>query len=75
MPTIKNKVVDVLVIGDGIAGCLAALAARKRRAHVMIVEKSQANVPHGNTAFCGGALRRVSTKYPEEKYFADIMKV
>ena len=75
MSTIKNIVVDVLIIGDGIAGCIAALAARKRRADVMIVEKSQPNVPHGNTAFCGGALRRVSKEYPEKKYFADIMKV
>jgi tricarballylate dehydrogenase len=70
-----KKPVDVLVIGDGIAGCLAALAARKRRADVIIVEKSQPNLPHGNTAFCGGALRRVSREYPAEKYFADIMKV
>jgi tricarballylate dehydrogenase len=71
----RKKIVDVLVIGDGIAGCLAALAARKRRADVIIVEKSQPNIPHGNTAFCGGALRRVSREYPEERYFADIMKV
>ena len=70
-----KKRVDVLVIGDGIAGCLAALAAHKRRADVIIVEKSQASLPHGNTAFCGGALRRVCREYPEEKYFADIMKV
>jgi tricarballylate dehydrogenase len=70
-----KKLVDVLVIGDGIAGCLAAIAARKRRADVIIVEKSQPNLPHGNTAFCGGALRRVSREYPAEKYFADIMKV
>ena len=41
----------------------------------MIVEKSEPDVPHGNTAFCGGALRRVSRDYPETKYFADIMKV
>jgi tricarballylate dehydrogenase len=75
MPVKKNRAVDVLVIGDGIAGCLAALAARKRKANVMIVEKSQADAPHGNTAFCGGALRRVSREYPEEKYFGDIMKV
>ncbi len=60
MTTNKNRVVDVLIIGDGIAGCTAALAARKQRADVMIIEKSQPNVPHGNTAFCGGALRRVS---------------
>jgi tricarballylate dehydrogenase len=71
----KTKVVDVLVIGDGIAGCTAALAAREQQANVLIVEKSQPNVPHGNTAFCGGALRRVSREYPEGRYFADIMKV
>jgi tricarballylate dehydrogenase len=75
MSTTKTKAVDVLVIGDGIAGCMAALVARKRRAEVMIVEKSHPDVPHGNTAFCGGALRRVSREYPEERYFADIMKV
>jgi tricarballylate dehydrogenase len=75
MTTNKNKVVDVLIIGDGIAGCTAALAARKQRADVMIIEKSLPNVPHGNTAFCGGALRRVSRDYPETRYFADIMKV
>jgi len=71
----QSKIIDVVVIGDGIAGCLAALAARKRGANVVIIEKSQANVPHGNTAFCGGALRRVSTEYSAERYFADIMKV
>jgi tricarballylate dehydrogenase len=71
----RKKIVDVLVIGDGIAGCLAALAAHKQRADVIIVEKSRSNLPHGNTAFCGGALRRVSREYPAEKYFADIMKV
>lgn len=75
MTTTQNKVVDVLVIGDGIAGCTAALAAHTQRANVVIVEKSQPDVPHGNTAFCGGALRRVSRDYPETRYFADIMKV
>ena len=72
---VKNKIVDVLIAGDGIAGCIAALAARKRGADVMIIEKSQPDLPHGNTAFCGGALRRVSREYPATKYFADIMKV
>ncbi len=75
MPTIKDTVLDVLVIGDGIAGCLAALAARKRGADVMIVEKSRPDVPHGNTAFCGGAFRRFAKEYPQARYFADIMKV
>src|SRR5262245_32650934 len=71
----KNKALDVLIIGDGITGCTAALAARKQRANVVIVEKSQPDIPHGNTAFCGGALRRVSKDYSETRYFADIMKV
>src|SRR5262245_31519964 len=71
----KNKAFDVLIIGDGITGCTAALAAHKQRANVVIVEKSQPDIPHGNTAFCGGALRRVSKDYPETRYFADIMKV
>jgi tricarballylate dehydrogenase len=75
MSTRRNKVLDVLVIGDGIAGCVAALAALQRGVDVMIIEKSQSNVPHGNTAFCGGAFRRVSRNYPQTKYFADIMKV
>jgi tricarballylate dehydrogenase len=75
MSTTKNRVLDVLVIGDGIAGCMAALAARKRGADVTMIEKSHSEVPHGNTAFCGGAFRRVSTEYPGKRYFADIMKV
>jgi len=71
----RKEVIDVLVIGDGIAGCTAALAAHKQRAKVVIVEKSAAHLPHGNTAFSGGALRRVSTEYPPARYFADIMTV
>jgi class 3 adenylate cyclase len=62
MRTNKNKVVDVLIIGDGIAGCIAALAAYKQRADVMIIEKSQPSVPHGNTGFCGGDGHRIAAK-------------
>ena len=62
MTTNKNKVVDVLIIGDGIAGCIAALAAHKQRADVMIIEKSQPSVRHGNTAFCGGDGHRIAAK-------------
>jgi tricarballylate dehydrogenase len=51
------------------------LAARRRGAAVVIIEKARPGVPHGNTAFCGGAFRRVSAKYPAEKYFGDIMQV
>jgi tricarballylate dehydrogenase len=65
----------VLIVGDGLAGCTAALRARKEHARVMIIEKSRPTVPHGNTAFCGGSLRRVTPTYPPERYFDDIMKV
>ncbi len=39
MSIVKKRVVDVLIVGDGIAGCMAALAARKRGADVVIIEK------------------------------------
>jgi tricarballylate dehydrogenase len=70
-----TKLVDVLIIGDGLAGRLAALAAQREGASVLIIEKCSAREPHGNTAFSGGAFRRVSRQYPEKKYFSDIMKV
>ena len=75
MPTRNIRAVDVLVIGDGIAGRMAALAAQREGASVLIIEKCSPHAPHGNTAFSGGAFRRVSRQYPEKKYFTDIMKV
>jgi tricarballylate dehydrogenase len=75
MRTKKQDIMDVLVIGDGIAGCMAALAAHREGANVLVLDKARSDVPHGNTAFCGGALRRVSREYPAKKYFSDIMKV
>jgi len=53
----------VFVIGDGIAGCLAALAARKRRADVIIVEKSQPTFPMA-TGCSAEALRG---EWPERR--------
>jgi aspartate oxidase len=40
MAEAKNRVVDVLVIGDGLAGCTAALAAQKARARAKIAGKN-----------------------------------
>lgn len=73
--TETTKPVDVLIIGDGLAGRLAALAAQREGGSVLIIEKCSAHAPHGNTAFSGGAFRRVARQYPERKYFSDIMKV
>ncbi|HEY7164811.1 MAG TPA: FAD-dependent tricarballylate dehydrogenase TcuA [Candidatus Binatia bacterium] len=66
---------DVLVIGEGIAGCCAAITANERGAKVLILEKAPATVPHGNTAFSGGSFRRTSEAYPAEKYYADMLRL
>lgn len=68
-----RQVVDVLVIGEGIAGCSAAIAAYELGARVMVLEKAPRDVPHGNTAFSGGAFRRVSDIYTRGDYFRDLM--
>ena len=64
---------DVLVLGEGIAGCSAALFAAECGAQVTILEKAPKDVPHGNTAFSGGSFRRASESYSADKFFADIM--
>ena len=66
---------DVLVVGEGIAGCTAALAATERGADVLVIEKAPKNVPHGNTAFSGGSFRRISQPYPAEKFYHDMVSL
>ena len=66
---------DVLVVGDGIAGCTAAITAHEAGAKVLIVDKAPADVPHGNTAFSGGNLRRISEQYPAERFYDDMLRV
>ena len=48
---------DVLVIGGGIAGLSAALAARERGASVRLIERAPKAERGGNTRFANGALR------------------
>jgi len=64
---------DVLVLGEGIAGCSAALVAAEHGAQVTVIEKAPKDVPHGNTAFSGGSFRRTSDSYSADKFFSDIM--
>jgi succinate dehydrogenase/fumarate reductase flavoprotein subunit len=64
---------DVLVLGEGIAGCSAALVAAEYGAQVTVIEKAPKDVPHGNTAFSGGSFRRTSDSYSTDKFFSDIM--
>ncbi len=48
---------DVLVVGGGIAGLCAALAARERGASVLLLERAPQAERGGNTRFSNGALR------------------
>lgn len=66
---------DVLIVGEGIAGCSAALAATAKGAKVLLLEKAPKDVPHANTAFSGGSFRRTSQAYPAEKYYQDMMSL
>jgi tricarballylate dehydrogenase len=51
--------VDVLVVGGGIAGLSAALAARESGAAVRLIERAPKAERGGNTRFSNGALRAV----------------
>lgn len=66
---------DVLIVGEGIAGCTAALAAAPKGAKVLVIEKAPQDVPHANTAFSGGSFRRTSQAYPAEKFYQDMMSL
>lgn len=66
---------DVLIVGEGIAGCTAALAAAAKGAKVLVIEKAPKDVPHANTAFSGGSFRRTSQAYPAERFYRDMMSL
>jgi tricarballylate dehydrogenase len=70
-----DRTVDVLVIGDGIAGCATAITAHEAGANVLVIDKAPENAPHGNTAFSGGSFRRVSDQYPAERFYGDILRL
>ena len=50
---------DVLVIGAGMAGLCAAIAARDAGASVIVLEKAPEALRGGNTRFSNGAIRAV----------------
>lgn len=48
---------DVVVVGAGVAGLCAALAARQQGARVLVLEKAPPEERGGNTRFSGGLFR------------------
>ena len=58
---------DVVIVGAGIAGCSAAIAAAKENKKVLIIEKSDAlggNATQSNVGTICGAYYRTFFEYP-----------
>lgn len=66
---------DVIVIGTGLAGTAAGLAAWERGAKVLVVEKAPPESAGGNTRFSGGGFRIPRGDFKPEDLFEDVMLV
>ena len=60
---------EVLVIGAGAAGLIAALAAREAGAEVVLIERDAA--PRGSTALSAGLIPAAGTKFQAERAIPD----
>src|SRR5262245_28295362 len=56
---------DIVVVGAGLAGLSAALAARERGASVIVLECAPEAERGGNTRFSNGAMRAVYDGLPD----------
>ncbi len=65
---------DVLVAGGGNAALCAALCAREAGATVVIIESAPKHLRAGNSRHARN-FRRMSETYPEDEYFADLLRV
>lgn len=68
--TAWDKEADVIVVGYGDAGAVAAIAAHDARAKVLILEKSEH--PGGNSVLAGGSFRFVRDAKQAVKYFTKL---
>lgn len=66
---------DVLVIGGGNAGMCAALSAREHGAGVLVVESAPQEFRGGNSRHTRNLRRMHPARYPEDEYFADLLRV
>jgi flavocytochrome c len=67
---------DVVVIGTGLAGLLAAIEARTNGADVIILEKASMNDSGGNSKLAAGviAIPSDNTKQAKDDYYEDFIK-
>lgn len=61
---VRSEAHDVLVLGSGLAGMAAAIAAREAGAQVTLIDKAPETSKGGNTRFSGGALRCPTRETP-----------
>ena len=66
---------DVVVLGTGLAGTAAALAAWEEGASVLVVEKAPPESAGGNTRFSGGGFRIPRGDFTPDDFFEDLMIV
>ncbi|MCX7634142.1 MAG: FAD-dependent oxidoreductase [Syntrophales bacterium] len=72
----RSEKFDVVVIGTGLAGMAAAVAAGNAGASVAVLEKLAANEAGGNSKLAGGliAIPRDGSKAAKDEYYEDFMK-
>ncbi|RLG84812.1 MAG: hypothetical protein DRO39_07110, partial [Thermoprotei archaeon] len=69
----KTVVTDVLVVGGGLAGLCASVAARARRARVVLVTKHGVGRP-SSTFFSVGAFRVAADEYRVEDFVRETLE-
>ncbi|MFB3819275.1 MAG: FAD-dependent oxidoreductase [Candidatus Methylomirabilales bacterium] len=72
----RSETTDVVVIGTGLAGLVAAVQAQEAGARVVILEKMPAAKCGGNSLLAGGliAVPGAATERARNEYFEDFMK-
>jgi len=66
---------DVVVLGSGLAGIAAALAAWETGASVLVADKAPRENAGGNTRFSGGGFRIPRGDFTPDDFFEDLMIV
>ncbi|MBI3964031.1 MAG: FAD-dependent oxidoreductase, partial [Chloroflexi bacterium] len=66
---------EIVILGTGLAGMAAAVAARQAGAEVLVLDKAPVTARSGNTRFSGGGFRAAHDGYDEDAVFADHLKI